>query len=560
MKRVGVGLVLAILASAGAAPAPAGNAGEQVVVVYNKRVPESKAVAQHYAQRRQVPAAQVFGVDLPNTDDISRAEYRDRLENPLARFLESRKLWRFGPVTVPASATHPAKVSRLVVSSRIRYAVLCYGVPLRIAEDPDLKEDGAGKGLPDAHRSQAAVDSELALLPLVEEKYPLGGPLRNPVYSATNAAAVDPTNGVLIVARLDGPSAAIARGLVDKAIEAETNGLWGRAYFDLRNTTVPGLKPGDDWIRTASEICRRLGFETVLDEKEATFPAGFPMSHIALYLGWYDESVSGPLAQPTVEFMPGAFAYHLHSFSACSLRVTNRYWVGPLLAKGATITMGCVAEPYLGFTPDLGMFVSRLFYSGFSFGEAAYVCQRALSWQTTVVGDPLYRPFGRNLDQLFLELEARDSPLRPWAFLRLLDLNLANGKPLVEGEACLEQLELTRRSAVLSEKLADLYAALGKPSSAVHAYAQALALDPSPQQRVRLRLTLGEKLADLDRPAEAYEDYCKLLEDDPRYPDKLAIYRRLLALARKLNKRTEAEHYEAALGLPAGTEGSTSAK
>jgi hypothetical protein len=265
------------------------------------------------------------------------------------------------------------------------------------------------------------------------------------------------------------------------------------------------------------------------------------------------------LAQPAVEFMPGAFAYHLHSFSACSLRVTNRYWVGPLLAKGATITMGCVAEPYLEFTPDVATFVSRLLYSGFSFGEAAYACQRTLSWQTTVVGDPLYRPFGRNLDELLLELEARDSRWRPWAYLRLLDINLANGRPLVEGEAYLEQLELTRHSAVLSEKLADLYAALGKPSSAVHAYEQALALDSSPEQRVRLRLTLGEKLADLDRPAEAYEDYRKLLEEDPGYPDKLAIYRRLLALARKLNKRTEAEHYEAALGLPTGTDGSSSA-
>jgi hypothetical protein len=35
-----------------------------------------------------------------------------------------------------------------------------------------------------------------------------------------------PTNGILLVTRLDGPSASIARGLVDKALEAETNGLW----------------------------------------------------------------------------------------------------------------------------------------------------------------------------------------------------------------------------------------------------------------------------------------------------------------------------------------------
>ena len=60
--------------------------------------------------------------------------------------------------------------------------------------------------------------------------------------------------------------------------------------------------------------------------------------------------------------------------------------------------------------------------------------------------------------------------------------------------ALLEELGPTKESAVLSEKLADLYAAQGKPFSAVHAYVQALKLDPSPQQRLRLLLTLGEKL------------------------------------------------------------------
>jgi uncharacterized protein (TIGR03790 family) len=559
MKRVANGLALAILALAGVAPAPAGNPGAEVIVVYNKRVPESKALAQYYAQRRQVPAGQVFGVDLPKTEDVSRSEYRDGLEKRLARELEGRKLWHIGPVAVPATADHPGRVERRVVSSRIRYAVLCYGVPLRISEDADLAEAGAGRAPAEAQRNGAAVDSELALLPLSEEKYPLSGWQRNPVYCATNAAAVGPTNGVLMVARLDGPSAAIARGLVDKAIEAETNGLWGRAYFDLRNTTAPGLKMGDEWIRAASEICRRLGFETVVDENAGTFAAGFPMSHIALYLGWYEEHVSGPFAQPTVEFMPGAFAYHLHSFSACSLRVTNRYWVGPLLAKGATITMGCVAEPYLGGTPDLATFVGRLVYSGFSFGEAAYASQRALSWQVTVVGDPLYRPFGRSPDELLLELEARNSRWREWGYLRLLDLNLANGKPMSGGVAFLEELELRRHSAILSEKLADLYAAQGKPWSAVHEYEQALALDPSPQQRLRLRLTLGEKLAALDRQKEAYEDYQKLLQETPDYPDKSAIYRLLLPLARKLNKKTEAERYEAALRPPTGVNGTGSA-
>ena len=107
-----------------------------------------------------------------------------------------------------------------------------------------------------------------------------------------------------MVTRLDGPSAEIARGLVDKAIEAETDGLWGRAYFDLRGITDPGYKPGDDWIRAASEICQQLGFETVVDENPATFPPEFPMSQIAIYCGWYDGNASGPFTQPTLNSCP----------------------------------------------------------------------------------------------------------------------------------------------------------------------------------------------------------------------------------------------------------------
>jgi hypothetical protein len=302
---------------------------------------------------------------------------------------------------------------------------------------------------------------------------------------------------------------------------------------------------GDDWIRTASEICRHLGFETVVDEHTGTFPASFPMSHIAIYAGWYDQDVSGPFARPNVEFMPGAFAYHLHSFSACTVRSTNRAWVGPLLAKGATITMGCVDEPYLAGTPEIGVFMARLVLHGFTFGEAAYAGQGVLSWQTTVVGDPLYRPFGRNPEQVHQELERRQSKYVEWSWLKLVDMNLANGKTVGGMITLLEELPATKKSAVLSEKLGDLYAAQGKPSSAVHTYEEALKLDASPQQRIRLFLALADKLLALDREQEAYETFQKLLQEFPDYPGQLSVYQRLLPLAQKLNKKADAEKYEA---------------
>ena len=536
---------LVVLACCGGTCLRAANPGDEVIIVYNTRVPESRGVADYYAQRRLVPTNQIFGFALSTNDNMSRAEFRNALQKPLAKTLADKKLWKIGPAIVHATTNQPGRVDWKPVESKIRYAVLCYGVPLRIEKDPTFHEEGLEKLRPEMRRDEAAVDSELTLLPMIEQKLPLAGPLRNPVYTTTNTALLHPTNGVLLVARLDGPTPAIARGLVDKALQAEADGLWGRAYFDLRNITDPGYKLGDEWIRGASEICRHLGFETVVDENPGTFPAGFPMSQIAIYIGWYDGNVSGPFAQPTVEFMPGAFAYHLHSYSAATLRSTSQYWVGPLLAKGATITMGCVDEPYLSGTPDVAVFTGRLIVLGFTFGEAACASQPVLSWQTTVVGDPLYRPFGKNPDRLTQELELRRSKLIEWSYLRVVDINQALGKPTAELVALLEQVETTKHSAVLSEKLGDLYAAQGKPSSTVYMYRQALQLDPSPQQRIRLLLTLAEKLPALDREQEAYEDYQKLLQEFPNYPDKLSIYRKLLPLAQKLDKKADVQRCEA---------------
>ena len=536
---------LAILAGGGVFSSRAANPGDEVIVVYNTLVPESKGVADHYAERRHVPASQIYGFPLSTNEDMSRVDFQDALQKPLADKLRQQKLWQIAPTIIHATTNHPGRMEWRVVESRIRYAVLCYGVPLRIAKDPNFKEEGMENLRPEMRRDEAAVDSELALLPLVEDKVPLAGPFRNLVYTTTNRAMLHPTNGVLLVARLDGPTPAIARGLVDKALQAEADGLWGRAYFDVRNITDPGYKLGDEWIRGASEICRRLGFETVVDENPGTFPASFPMSQIAIYIGWYDGSVSGPFTQPTVEFVPGAFAYHLHSYSAATLRSATQHWVGPLLAKGATISMGSVTEPYLSGTPDVGVFTARLLFNGFTFGEAAYASQTVLSWQTTVVGDPLYRPFGKSPEQLHRDLQAHASKLIEWSWLRLANLNLVGGKPMAEVVALLEQVAAEKPSAVITEKLADLYAAQGKPSSTVHTYAQALGLDPSPQQRLRIRLTLGEKLLAQDRQPEAYEDYQKLLQENPNYPDKLTLYRKLLPLAQKLDKPADTEKYEA---------------
>ena len=504
--------------------------GDEVVILYNSRMPASKAVAEYYAAARQVPANQMFGFAVTTNEIITRADFTDFLQKPLAADLEGAGLWKFGDAEIPAMPDQPAHTEKRVVKSNIRYALLCYGMPLKIAPNPIADPQMEKIAKPEFRRDEASVDSELAWLPLLKMTVPLPGPLRNLFYGCTNRALLSPLNGLLMVSRLDGPSPEIASNLVTKALAAESDGLWGRAYVDARNLqTNDSLYLGDAWMRESAEVCRQHGFDVELDTNPATLPESFPMSHIAIYAGWYDGNVSGPFRLPKVEFMPGAFAYHLHSFSAETVRSATANWCGPLLAKGVTCTMGCVYEPYLQFTPNVAFFLESL-GNGYTFGEAAWASQLALSWQSTVIGDPLYQPFKKTPAELHAQLARTQNTKIEWSFERLVNLDLVRGVREPQLARFVEELPATAKSAVLTEKLANLYETLGKPSSAIGAWQAALKLNPSPMQRVRLRLTLADKLIALGRTAEAVDDYKKLLAEAPSWPGKTGIEEKLKTL------------------------------
>ena len=515
--------------------------GDEVVIVYNKKMPGSKEVADYYAKMRNVPSKQIYGFNLTTNEEISRSGFHDSLQLPLLRKLESDGLWKFFKTVIPATNGQPERVQRHVIASKIRYAVLCYGVPLRIANDPGIQEAGAANWPFQLRRNEAAVDSELTLLPVAEMNVALTGPFGNPFYGTTNAAVLNPTNGILLVSRLDGPSAEIAKGLVDKSLQAERDGLWGRAYFDTRG--IPASESnyfiGDKMLLGAAEISKMLGYETIVDEKPGTFPISFPMSQIAFYAGWYDEEYSGPFKWPKVEFMPGAFAYHLHSFSAATIRSPTNRWVGPLLAKGATCTMGTVDEPSLLFTPDVAMFFSRWAVGQFTFAEAAWSAQLTLSWQTTVVGDPLYRPFGQLPEQLHERFLRENNPLIEWSFLRIVNATALRGTTAPQLIESLQSLPQRTNSAVLTEKLAELCDAAGKPSSAIDFYEKALQLNPSPQQKIRIHSTLADKFAAQGDKKKTYDQLWKIIDENPDYPVKFDILKRLLDLAVAIGDKDE---------------------
>ncbi len=197
---------------------------------------------------------------------------------------------------------------------------------------------------------------------------------------------------LLLVCRLDAPTPEIVRRMITDGLAAEKAGLAGMAYIDARGITDPGYTEGDEWLYAIANAARRRGTPVILDNGPSLFPQSYPMTKASLYFGWYSEHLSGPFVRPDFRFARGAVAVHIHSFSAATLHDPLQHWAGPLLAAGATATLGNVYEPYLSLTPHLDVFHDRL-RAGLTFAESAYMSQRVLSWMTTCVGDPLYRPF-----------------------------------------------------------------------------------------------------------------------------------------------------------------------
>jgi len=284
----------------------------------------------------------------------------------------------------------PADPGVPVSDNQIRFIALMRGIPLKIAATTNYPGDSYTGKVAELNTNAAAVDSELATLGVRTHR--ISGVMRNLYFKSFTPFMDTPLAPFMLVCRLDGPTPASVRAMIDGAITAEHRGLYGFAYINLRGITSGPMAIGDQWLATAAVALRQYGMPVIWDTGEL-YPADYPMEHAAVYLGWYADTVQGPMARDDFQFEPGAVAVHIHSYSAASLRNPKGNWAGPLVAHGAAATIGNVYEPYLGLTPHLDVFVDRL-RNGFNFAESAYASEQALSWMTTFVGDPLYRPFG----------------------------------------------------------------------------------------------------------------------------------------------------------------------
>ena len=362
-------------------PPPSTPEAAATIVVYNENDSDSDNLARFYATKRGIPKERMVGLKCPPKEEITRDEYDRTIAEPLRELFRKNGWWQL------RAADHP--LGRVEKNS-IRFIALIRGMPLKVAPVSGYPGDKS-IGAPElATHNEAAVDSELVTLGTFSRV--ISG-ARNNEYYRSYARIVDfPRPELMVVARLDGPTPEIVKRMITDAVATEQEGLRGFAYIDARSIQQPGYKDGDSWLYGASDVCRQHGVPVILDNGEGLFPDPYPMRYPALYYGWYTGNVAGPFALPNFRLTRGAVAIHIHSYSAATLRNPIGNWCGPLLMAGAAATFGNVYEPYLAFTPQIDIFNERLL-DGFTFAEAAWMASRATLWQTTVVGDPLYRPF-----------------------------------------------------------------------------------------------------------------------------------------------------------------------
>ncbi len=362
-------LLLACALAPGVAAAQSAPAKE-VVVLWNDAVPDSEGVAMHYAEKRGLPAGNLCRVTTTAEEIIGWPEFREQIARPLGRFLEK----------FPDA----------------RYIVPVYGIPLRISEESP--ENDAPKDGPEGTitkfvtgRDYACVDAELALI--AQSAHELEGWIDSEFFGKEEPPPA--SQHFFLVSRLDGPTAAIARSLVDKAVYAETYGAVGEAYLDTRGldkaTPLGGI---DEEIRQAKVVFEAAGYACHHEDTAAAQDVA-TLKDCVFYWGWYAADYTG---SDPFTFRPGAVAAHLHSASASSIHQDARFWVGPLLAHGATCTAGTVYEPLVTGFPAMTVVLDRLF-KGFTWGEACAMGNRKLSWMAVFVGDPLYAPFAKGLKE-----------------------------------------------------------------------------------------------------------------------------------------------------------------
>jgi uncharacterized protein (TIGR03790 family) len=323
---------LALLAMHAAAE---GLGPDELGVVYSLNNESSARIAEYYATRRHIPAANLVGLMIPDRASLSR----DELKSLRAQVLQ--KL--------------PTSVQSLLLVWSKPFAVECMSVTTAFAAgyQPGFCEPGC-------ERTTA-----------------------NPVYDTRGWLPAD-TVGWLPAMLLPSADEPLARELIERGIRADGSAPSGTVYLvrtqdGNRNVRASGYADAEQLLATQLQII------------DLTTPVEKTVTDILAYFtgAAHVEELS------RLHFRPGAAADHLTSTGGVlegGRQMSALEW----LRQGATASYGSVSEPcnLLGKFPNPAVLLDH-YLRGDTLLEA-YWKSVAMPGQGLILGEPLARPYAQH--------------------------------------------------------------------------------------------------------------------------------------------------------------------
>jgi uncharacterized protein (TIGR03790 family) len=188
--------------------------------------------------------------------------------------------------------------------------------------------------------------------------------------------------------------------MINASLQAEAAGLGGKVVIDSQGIEARRADGSTDAYGEYDQSLRNLAallkekttLPLVFDDQKPVLRAG-SVKDVGVYIGWY--AVRNYI--PSCVFRSGAVGYHVASLEMISLKSAGeRGWVAGLLNDGIAATLGAVNEPYLHSFPKADEFFPLLFTGKLTLAEVYWRTNPLVSWQVSMIGDPLYTPFKVN--------------------------------------------------------------------------------------------------------------------------------------------------------------------
>ena len=335
------------------------------LVVYNQNKFLSVQWAHWYAQRREIPTRNLFGVAASSSEHLpDLATAQSEIMDPVKAYL----------------GDNPD------IEENIMGIVVGFGVPLHFGEPPEIPSIGG-----------YSIESALQDLSNVTPwEMNLDNPHRVPPYGVLPAGGRLTKTTMLpdhyMVARLDGPNLASAKSLTMRAQAIEsTMGLFSgdaRTWYDYTDSAMPGGTWY--WLKVAVDS-QTADFDEIdwwsfdADTEQTPFDAFRFSTHDLV--GWDDGRLAGTPAGARI------LAFDFNSWGATTLRSTSddgARFVPNALAAGYAAAIGATGEPLCCVCPFPDTVLAAL-RKGWTLGEAFYMANPYDDWMWILVGDPLLR-------------------------------------------------------------------------------------------------------------------------------------------------------------------------